>query len=424
MGQDFCNGCEDNCLSNLEGDLSKQQSINKPEENLIFKNSEYNDNRTSPSILYTQNKINDTSKNIEAIDYNNNNYYINKMNYPFIFNNCIDKKKLYEIIFNYRIKLLIKYFRKFKILKYKELKKVIIENFFISTSELSPNYNNKYNIQPDIDLSPKNNYIFVGHKFNDKKEGYGLEIYSDINARYFGGFKNGKKNGFCRYSIYNSEKSYYYFGEVLNNKIKGFGYYENCKNGTKYEGDWKNSLRSGYGIEYYDDGSLYKGEFFNGAKNGIGTYKWIDKSSYEGEWLNNFLHGYGKYIFSDGSIFTGNWSYNKMDGLGEFVYPSKKIYFGFFKDSIRSGFGILFSLEDKKAFIGFWGGNKQNGLGKFINNNRYTYGKWVNGKIIKKIQKEEEFFNNMSNLEKIYKNNFIPNNYEDFHQRISKLLSL
>ena len=87
-------------------------------------------------------------------------------------------------------------------------------------------------------------------------------------------------------------------------------------------------------------------------------------------------------------------------------------------------FGILFSYEDKKAFIGFWSENRQNGLGQFINNNHSIYGKWVNGKMISKIDTKEAFFNSMSNLEKIYKNNFMNNNYEDFYQRISRILSL
>lgn len=424
MGQDFCKACENNCLSNLEGDLSNKQMFNKPEEHIIFKNSEYTDNKTNPSILYTQYQLNENYKENDTLS---KNYYNSRMKYPYVFNNSIDKKKLYDIIFNYRINLLIRYFRKFKILKNNILKKVVIENYFISPKEPTIKNNNSKmhnKLQPDIELSPKNSYVFIGHKFNNKKEGYGLEVYSNINARYFGGFKNGKKHGLCRYSIYNEENSYYYFGEVFNNNIKGFGYFENVKNGTKYEGEWKNSMRNGYGIEYYEDGAYYKGEFRNGTKTGIGVYKWIDRSSYEGEWLNNFLHGYGKYISSDGSVYIGGWNYNKMNGLGEMTYPSKKKYFGFFNESIRNGFGILFSSEDKKAFIGFWSGNKQNGLGKFINNNKYIYGKWENGKMIKKIDSEEEFFNKMTNLEKIYKTNFINHNFGDFHHKISSILSI
>ena len=421
MGQDFCKACENNCLSSLEGDLSNKQLINKPEEHIIFKNSEYTDNKTNPSILYTQYQLNDNIKDSENLT---KNIYNNRMNYPHILNNTIDKNKLNEIIFNYRIKILIKYFRKFKIIKNEILKKVIIENHYTTLNAINNNnYNKKNNKQlPDIDISPNNNYTFIGHKFNNKKEGYGLEIYSDINARYFGKFINGKKHGLCRFSIYNQENSYFYFGEVSNNNIKGFGYYENSKNGTKYEGDWENSMRSGYGIEYYEDGSFYKGQFSKGRKNGIGIYQWKDKSYYEGQWYNNFLHGYGKYIYSDGTIYIGQWNYNKKSGLGEMTFSSNKKYIGFFNEDIRNGFGILFSYENKKAYIGFWSENKQNGLGKFINNEKCIYGKWENGKIKNTIDSENVFFNSMTNHEKIYKKNFINNNFEDFYNRISRIL--
>ena len=94
MGQDFCKACENNCLSNLEGDLSNNQLNNKPEEHIIYKNSEYTDNKTNPSILYTQYQINDNYKDNK---YLTKRIYNNKMNYPHILNNSIDKKKLNEL---------------------------------------------------------------------------------------------------------------------------------------------------------------------------------------------------------------------------------------------------------------------------------------------------------------------------------------
>ena len=112
-----------------------------------------------------------------------------------------------------------------------------------------------------------------------------------------------------------------------------------------------------------------------------------------------------------------------MDGLCEYWYPSQKTYFGFFKENIRTGFGMLFSSKDRKAFIGFWSENKQNGLGQYINNNKYVYGRWENGKLIQKIE-ENVFFNSLSDFEKIYKNNFLTNNYADFQEKISYILSL
>ena len=149
----------------------------------------------------------------------------------------------------------------------------------------------------------------------------------------------------------------------------------------------------------------------------------MDKSSYEGEWSNNYLNGYGKYIYSDGSVYTGSWYYNKMEGLGEYVFPSKRTYFGYFKNSIKSGFGMLYNSEEKKAYIGFWDRNKQNGLGEFINNYKIIYGEWKDGKLVKKILTSNELFNSMSNLEKIYWGHFKSKNYTEFQHRISKILS-
>lgn len=407
MGNEFCKGCQDNCLSGaLEQNFS---SNNRPEENIIYKNTDYLNNKSTPSILYTQNQISENRTEI----------YINQSK-PRVLTNTIDKNKLNNIIINYHVRILVKYFRKFKFLKQKILKEIVVENQYIISQ--NDKNNNNQNIL-DIDISPQYNHVFTGHKFNGKREGIGLEIYSEINARFLGFFKNGKKSGFCRFSTYNLETNFYYFGEALNNKINGYGYYENNKKGTKYEGEWKNSMRNGYGIENYEEGSVYRGTFLNGKKHGIGIYIWMDKSSYEGEWSNNYLNGYGKYIYSDGSVYTGSWYYNKMEGLGEYVFPSKRTYFGYFKNSIKSGFGMLYNSEEKKAYIGFWDRNKQNGLGEFINNYKVIYGEWKDGKLVKKILTSNELFNSMSNLEKIYWGHFKSKNYTEFQHRISKILS-
>ena len=411
MGNEFCKGCQDNCLSGLlEQDFSNK---NRPEENIIYINSEYMNDKTSPSILYTQNQIIDNSR----ID------TLRRIN-----TTTVDKKKLNNIILNYYAKILVKYFRKFKFLKQKALREIIIENFYISpikpeenTFRKNPNKNNDI---IDIDICPNTNHVFLGHKFNYKKEGYGLEIYPDINARFFGYFKNGEKTGFCRFSIYNIENSFYFFGQALNNKISGYGYYENNKKGVKYEGQWKNSTRNGYGIEHYEEGSIYIGTFLNGKKHGIGVYKWKDKSSYEGEWTNNYINGYGKYIYSDGSVYNGAWYYNRMEGLGEYTFVSKKKYFGYFKNNLKTGFGMLFNSLEKKAYIGFWEDNKQSGLGMFINDNRVIYGIWNEGKLVQKILSRLELFNKMTNIQKIYLNHFRANSFSEFYQKITRLLSM
>lgn len=414
MGNEFCQGCKDNCLSGaLEQNFA---SRNKPEENIIYRNSEYMASKTASCMMYTQNQITENKSEIHI------NPKLTR-----VFTDFNDKKKLNDIIVKYYVKILVKYFRKFKFLKQKMLKKIIVEKYSISSNQKEEN-NSKYNIHNninnllDINITPQNNYVFIGHKFNGKKEGYGLEIYSEINGRYFGQFKNGKKTGFCRYSTYNSEQSFCYIGETLNNKICGYGHYENSKDGKKYEGEWNNSMRNGYGVEIYQEGSLYEGTFLNGKKHGIGKYIWMDKSFYEGEWSNNYLNGYGKYNYSDGSVYLGSWYYNKMEGFGEYVHPTKRTYLGFFKNNAKSGFGILFKITEKKAFIGFWERNKQNGLGQFIHEKKVIYGVWKDGKLTSKIEEKKDFFQKLSYNERLYINNFKAKDFTEFNQRITKFL--
>ena len=438
MGQNFCKGCDHGCpLSCCEGDLSNKN--NKPfepfDEQIYYINNDYEqeknqNNDKCPSFNSFSNNnvsINNNyifTNNKKNLNYQNEiypkNIYSNSENHLFN-NNNIDKKELSKIIYNYRIKLLFKYFFKFFSLKKKSLNEIFIEDIYISLTSSNDNLKNN-NYQPDIDLMPINNYLYIGNKFNNKKEGYGLEIFHDIDAKYFGTYKNNIKSGYCKFQINFEEKNYYYIGEISNNLINGYGFYENLLNNIKYEGYWKNSMREGIGIESYDDGSLYCGEFLMGKKNGVGYYQWSDNSFYEGEWSNNMLNGYGIYNFSEGSKYIGSWSNNKMNGIGEFKYLSNKNYFGFFKDDIRCGFGILCWFQVKKAYIGFWENNKQNGLGKFINNDKIVFGKWKNGKLIERLD-EEDFFECLTNVQKIYISHFMMNSYDEFKNKMIKILS-
>ena len=434
MGQNFCKTCDHGCpLSCCEGDLSKKN--NKPfDEHIYYINHDFEQEKTQnndkyPSFnSYSNNNVSINTNyiftnNKKNLEYQNENYPRNiySNNEEPLFHNNVDQKELSKIIYNYHIKLLFKYFRKFLALKKKSLNEIVIEDNYITLTTSNDNIKNISNYPPDIDLMPLNNYLYIGNKFNNKKEGYGMEIFHDIDAKYFGTYINNKKNGYCKFKINFEEKNYYYLGEVSNNLIKGYGFYENLQNNIKYEGYWRNSMREGIGIENYEDGSVYCGEFYKGKKNGIGYYKWPDNSYYEGEWCDNMLNGYGIYNFSEGSKYIGSWKNNKMNGIGEFKYLSNKTYFGFFNDDIRCGFGILCWFEVKKAFIGFWENNKQNGFGKFINNDKNIYGKWKNGKLIEKLN-EENFFECLTNIQKIYINNFLMNSYDEFKNKMMMIL--
>ena len=64
-----------------------------------------------------------------------------------------------------------------------------------------------------------------------------------------------------------------------------------CKNGegtylysnAKYWGNWKDGKRDGFGTLRMDDGSsMYKGNYSNDKKNGFGSFYWSNGDRYEG----------------------------------------------------------------------------------------------------------------------------------------------
>ena len=242
----------------------------------------------------------------------------------------------------------------------------------------------------NINLAPEDTCIYLGNKFNEKKDGLGLEIFNNTNAKYFGVFRNGKRVHLGRFSINNNLNQYYFNGFIQGIYAWGYGWVSDKKNLKDYEGMWENSMKNGYGIEKYGNNAEYKGCFLNGKREGIGYYKWYeDNSSYEGEWKENKLNGYGIYKFSDGSEYRGQWKKSKLHGFGIFIYPGIKQYFGFFKNDKRAGFGIGVWLQEKKAFIGFWKNNGINGYGKLLHNDNIIFGFWSEGKIKRKFKKKE-----------------------------------
>ena len=469
MGQEFCKGCED-CTNfkNNEGDLS--YLANKPMKNLknIYMGNPNLDNSLlnktdfgNDTSFLTNNNVNNQNKNetlqissLNSKRLNNDmsqNYLINGKEFQegsedvfkqkkeedntsdddkifnendntFKNNLDDDQEKIDMIQKNYYSKKITKLFKDLKEKKEKSHKIIYTEYSSINDNNyLDNNLRNGL----DVNLAPEQNYLYIGSKYNYKKDGLGLEIFSNSKAKYFGRFINGIRVSLGKFNISNDNYSYYYYGEIKGLYAYGFGYSENLKESTYYEGLWVNSKKEGYGIEkYYKDNSLYEGCFSNGKKCGIGQYTWSDNSSYIGEWFEGTLNGYGIYNFPDGSIYTGSWEKNRMNGLGEFTFPEIKTYFGYFEKDKRAGFGILLWYKEKKVFLGFWKDNKQNGLGKFINNGKIRYGIWENGVQKEKIYNEENFIERLSGDETNYLYVLKSNKYEEIRSKIEGILSL
>ena len=426
MGQEFCQGCRDCTNNNQEEDFSKQANvpltnINNP---LFFNNkTNYSVNEithNNESFLNNNNNKNEsfiTNSNLVYYD-DNNNHKLKSSNTNL---DEREKERLKEIKMNICSDKIKNLFRKLKNLKN--------DSHQILCKEYSTIPNSEYILDLDIEnldvnLAPEANCLYLGTKFNNKKDGLGLEIFGDTKSKYFGIFRNGRRVDAGQFMINNDLKEYYYYGQVNGIYAYGYGWSENKKNMSYYEGKWKNSMKNGYGIEIYGDNSEYRGTFLDGKKDGIGYYKWNDGSSYQGEWKENKLDGYGIFVFKDGSLYRGEWIKNRMTGIGEFSNPGIKSYIGFFNRDIRNGFGMLIWHKVNKAFIGFWRNNNQNGIGKFIVNNKIRYGIWKDGELFEKIQSKEDFDNRLNQEEKNYWKYFQIEDYDTISQLMNNYIEL
>ena len=272
-----------------------------------------------------------------------------------------------------------------------------------------------------IELCPDKEYIYIGEKKNNIKNGYGLELFKNSNSYFFGRFINGKRRGLGKYT--RDSNNYSYSGEVDDIYAYGYGIFINKYVGKEYEGEWKESKKNGIGIEKYINNTYYKGEFSNGKREGIGEYYGENNIFYEGQWKNNLMDGYGIYKFSNGSIYKGGWKNNKMDGFGILNNKNKTIYVGFYKDSFNNGFGLKIDNVKNKAYVGFWKNNKQNGFGKIFYNNKITYGIWKNGIIDEKVTDKNKLENILKNINEKYLDFFILKNFTGIKKKIDEFLN-
>ena len=419
--QNFNKNDNDNDISdftelckNLRNKPSKSKLVKQPtnpnsQSNNIINNSPYNSPNNNPSS--------NPSNNIN----NNNNY-----------DNCksttndeiaslpqkvtVDEREINKIIKNYKANLIISAFRKFKKIKEDSRQKI----------QYKTNIKEKKNILSiediDVDLLPEEYYNYLGYIFNDKKDGFGIQIFPKSNSKYIGYFENDKRINYCKFE--DKLRLYTFKGDTNDNFAGKYGIYNNYGKGINYEGEWDNNTKNGIGVEKFKDGAIYKGEFKNGFKHGIGTYYWVDGSQYEGEFKSNLLEGYGIYKFKDGSFCSGFWISNQISGFGKFTYPGVKYYLGYFKKDYKCGFGLIFWIRERKGFIGYWKNNKQNGFGKFISNENIRYGFWEDGKKTVKY-KENEFFNllNEQNTPQIYVDIF-GMDYDGLNEYIQNFIDL
>ena len=364
--------------NNINNDYN---NFNKTENENYNKNNDDNNNNTEDDNANDFNSIRNTNFINNENNYNTLNANIN--------NDIFKENEEKETIEDISAKKITKLFRKFLYAKRLAHTQLFKDKTEIPSSEFIIGINPD---KLDINLAPENTCIYLGTKFNNKKDGLGLELFENSNAKYFGIFNNGKRMDAGIFNINNDLKNYVYKGQVKGIYAFGYGMLFDKKESKEYEGMWDKSMKNGFGIEKYNDNSEYRGSFVNGKKEGIGIYQWNDNSYYEGEWKENKLSGFGIYKFNDGSIYKGQWKRSRFHGFGEFTDPGKKTYFGFFQKDKRFGFGIEIWIKTEKAFIGFWKDNNMDGFGKLIVNDRRRYGVWKEGKLVEKFKNKKDFF--------------------------------
>ena len=240
------------------------------------------------------------------------------------------------------------------------------------------------------------NEVYKGSwNINKRYHGYGIKFEFDLRTNtnkrtegiFFDGFLTGK-------GIIVTSQGEIFIGNFIRNQLNGEGeHHRNDK--SIYKGEFKDGKYNGKGKEIFKNKEInltFEGIFHEGEKK-YGKFEWGDGQKYEGEFYEGIFHGQGKYSWNKNKYYEGNWNYGEIHGKGKFVYNGENYYEGEFVKGKKSGKGIYF-WNKNKYFEGRWKNNKQNGYGIYFSNGKIIEGYWHNGKIIKKI-------NNNNNIKKI-----------------------
>lgn len=207
----------------------------------------------------------------------------------------------------------------------------------------------------------------------DCDNGYGMKYYKfdEGDDRYFGYFKNSKRDGYGAYYWHDGTR---WVGQFEQNLLTGYGTYFFIT-GEKYVGYFVDSKRNGWGINYDPNTGVKKIGFWkdnnlvtpkaslvtNGnatgcisgdCKNGYGKYVY-NNGYYEGYFKNGYRNGQGKYYFDIGDFYIGNFDDNKFNGKGTYYYTNGERYTGEWKDQRTHGKGELVQF-DGTLKIGYW----------------------------------------------------------------------
>ena len=210
------------------------------------------------------------------------------------------------------------------------------------------------------------------NKFTEERHGRGILI-TNKEKIYYGYWKNDKMNGYGK-QIY----------PELNIENFNTNIFTENKNCSYYVGEWKDNYQEGKGKESWPDGTYYEGEYKNGKKWGEGKLQLPDGSVYEGQFKDGEINGKGKIIYADKREYEGEWANNKFNGKGVFKWPDGRKYTGEYSNNLKDGYGV-FEWPNGRKYRGNWCKGKQNEEGEIYDpiKDVWMTGKWNMGKKVK-----------------------------------------
>jgi len=251
-----------------------------------------------------------------------------------------------------------------KICNYSEIKKIQpSKTTFCYIGEL------KEDIREGLGISYlKNGDIYIGKYSKNKRNGFGLYIWSDENSKYgsiaYAGYINN--NVFTKYGAvilknedfyigqisngtFNGKGSYFmnkselliYEGEFRQSKKSGPGKYFDPESNINYEGCFENELASGNAVQKFDS-FVFSGNFKAGLKIGKCELKLVENpdicvEKIEGEIKDGILNGPGKFLDQNGNEFIGEFKNNKLNGKCRILYKNGSECECVFVDGKRKG---------------------------------------------------------------------------------------
>ena len=169
-----------------------------------------------------------------------------------------------------------------------------------------------------------------------------------------------------------------YEGEInQNNKKHGFGIATTALYVRK--GTWRNGEFTGWCRESRRNRDVLEGRFENGLVNGKGFLKNVKGNLYVGDFVNSLREGFGE-LYTNRIHYIGQFKEDKLNGRGviEFLKEEHK-YEGEFKNNEINGKGI-FTWKNGDIYEGEMKNGKMNGRGtyKYVDGQIYD-GEYING---------------------------------------------